>query len=172
MIIVLTGSLGQGKTFSMSVLGSLLARAGDLDLYSNYGLKDSTRIWTTKELLNTKNGVLCFDEVHMSIDSRFWKDNVELTHFMLQTRKLGLIVLMTTQQFGQVDLRVRGITDYIVICRKTYQGFWLQFVDWQERKICHRRLIPKETAKKFFHLYNTNELVNSISAGKKRYGKN
>jgi len=168
MLIIFTGSLGQGKTLSMSILGTLLARAGGLNLYSNYGLKDAQRIYKMDHLLNMEKGVMCFDEAHMSIDSRTWKDNIKLSHFMLQTRKKDLIVMMTTQAFGQVDLRVRGITDYVVACRKKPAGFWLQFINWQEQTLCHRRLIPSESVKRYYQLYDTKEIVNPIVDERKK----
>jgi len=163
MIVVFTGTLGSGKTLSMSAIGTYMARKSKLRLYSNYGLKDSTRITTIDQLLEAEAGILCFDEAHTSIDSRLYKDNVKFTHFLLHTRKKGLIVLMTTQVFGQVDLRARGITDYLVMCSKKQDGIWLQFVDWQERIIKRKVQIPDY--KRFYSIYDTYELVNPIAVG-------
>jgi len=166
MLVVFTGSLGQGKTFSMSVIACALSHYSGLKLYSNYGLKGAQRIYTINKLLSCEQGILCFDEAHTALDSRMYKDNVKLTHFLLQTRKKGLIVFMTTQIFGQVDMRARDITDYIVACKKKTDGIWLQFINWQDREICHKRRIDQPISR-FYNLYDTYEIVNSITMGPK-----
>jgi len=164
MIVVFTGTLGSGKTLSMSAIGTYMSRKSGLRLYSNYGLQNSERIYTVEQLLEAKSGILCFDEAHTSIDSRLYKDNVTFTHFLLHTRKKGLIVLMTTQVFGQVDIRARGITDYLIMCSKKGDGIWLQFIDWQDRIIKHKVNIPDY--KRYYSIYDTYELVNPITAKK------
>lgn len=162
MLVVLTGTLGQGKTLSMSVLALYLKQQSGLKVYANYSLTGSIRVRTFKELLECESGILAFDEAHISFDSRLYKDNVKSTHWFAMTRKKGLIVMMTTQTFGQIDLRMRNLTDYLIVCKKTDTGVWLQLINWQERKLMHR--VHLDNIKRFFTIYDTYEIINTISA--------
>jgi len=163
MICVLTGGLGQGKTLSMSVLASFMAYKMGSKLYSNYALKDAHRLNSFYDLMEARDGVVALDEAHITLDSRNFKDKTsqKITHWVLQTRKVNLIILMTTQSFHQIDVRARDVCDVVIQCKKTPQGIWLQFIDWAEKKVGRRSLL--EHVERFYSLYDTYQIVDPIT---------
>lgn len=167
MLIGIQGKMGAGKTLTMSTLAKYSAHALKAPLSANYGLSGASKIQTQKDIWDMENGVFCFDEIWLTLDSRLWKDNVFLTRWINQTRKKKLIVFYTTQHIRQVELRVRNATDLLIHCDKGPQGHWLQFIDWQYRQLGRRYLIPHSTASKFYSLYDTYEVLEPITKGKK-----
>lgn len=164
MLTAFVGNLGQGKTYSMTVLASYLHAKYDLPIYANYKLHDAIMLRSFDDVLNAKHGIVCLDEAHIFLDSRGFKDpnSQKATHWLLQTRKKDLIVLYTTQNFGQVDIRMRRITDYLALCKKQKgRGISMQFVDAQEMKLLRRQTIL-EPLERFYHLYDTKEVVTPI----------
>lgn len=165
MLVAFVGNLGQGKTYSMSILASYLHQRFALPIFANYGLKNAERLKTFNDVLNAQNGVVCLDEAHIFLDSRGFKDpkSQKTTHWLLQTRKKDLIVMYTTQNFGQVDIRMRRITDYLAICKKIPgKGITIQFIDAQEMKLLRKQTIL-EPLKRYYHLYDTKEIVQPIN---------
>jgi len=158
------GNMGTGKTLSQTAIATLLHKVSGVPLFANYGLKDSTLITKMSELWDLDSAILCLDEIWINMDARLWKDNVFLTRFINQTRKKRLLVLYTTQHIRQVELRVRNATDILVLCEKTADGIYLNFIDWQFRFLGRRFLLAEP--ERFYHLYNTFELVHPITMDK------
>jgi hypothetical protein len=119
-IYAFTGGLGSGKTLLMSLFAMLMHQAAGLPAYANYGLKFARRVETYGELFNLGYAVVALDEAHVLIDSRMFSKShvIAFTQWALQTRKAGLVVLMTTQSIHQIDKRVRGIIDRLYICKR------------------------------------------------------
>lgn len=115
--ISFTGTLGSGKTLNMSRIGALAAASGQ-KIYANYDCVFAERIDSIKHLFSLRNAVLLLDELQSILDSREFKGNAAVTQWVLIVRKLGLSVLYTTQFLGQVDLRVRHVTEWIYLCEK------------------------------------------------------
>jgi len=173
MLAAFVGNLGQGKTYSMTVLASYLHKKYKLPIYANYALKDAKLLRNFDDVLAARNGIVCLDEAHIFLDSRGFKDpnSRTATQWLLQTRKKDLIVLYTTQNFGQVDIRMRRITDFLGLCkRQPGKGITIQFVDAQEWKLLRKNTIF-EPLDRFYHLYDTKEIVTPISFGYERRPK-
>lgn len=153
--------MGQGKTLSMSILAKFLQDKGQMRLFANYGLKGAEKLKNFNDLLEAKTGLVCLDEAQMLMDSRMFKYNIKFTHWLLQTRKKDLIVAGTTQSFDQVDLRARNVCDIIVECRKKGDTIFLQFINWQDKKILRKYKI--RNFQKFYGIYNTKEIVNPLT---------
>jgi len=162
MLIGITGKMGSGKTLSMTILATFLSRKLKVPLFSNYEMKNSIPLASLNDLWKAERAIMAADELHISMDSRGWKDNIKLSHFITQTRKKNLIFLYTTQNIGQVDLRVRQNTDIVIYCEKKPSGHWLQFIDWGYKTIGRKYLIKKEEAKKFYNLYDTLKVVSAL----------
>jgi len=162
MICVFTGGLGQGKTLSMTVLASYMAYKMKCPIFANYALVGSRRIHTFQDLVSAKHGVVALDEAHITLDSRNFKDKTsqKITHWVLQTRKVDLIILMTTQSLHQIDVRARDVTDIVMKCKKTPEGIWLQSIDWCEKTIGRRNLLAH--VERFYPLYDTYQIVDPI----------
>lgn len=170
MLVGIVGKMGSGKTLVMTMLAGFfrLHNALSLPVYANYSLKDSLIVDSVKELLRIENGVVCLDEFWVSLDSRAWKNNVFLTWWINQTRKKNLLVLYTTQHFGQIDLRVRRATDMLIYCEKIksleakQKVFRYSFIDSFSGRILKSFKIPSDKASNFFSLYNSFEIVRPL----------
>lgn len=168
MLVGIMGKMGTGKTLSMSILASYLARATKAPLYANYGLEGAETIESLNELDKLEGGILCLDELWLSMDSRMWKDNVRVSHWVNQTRKKRVIVFYTTQHIRQMEMRVRNATDILIVCEKKGQEHHLTFLDYQYRAIGKRFVIGD--ARRFYSLYDTFEVLKPLSwEFKKKY---
>jgi len=170
MLIGIMGKMGAGKTYSMSVLASYMARATRAPLWANYKLKGAGDIHSLNDVTEKTSGILCFDEIWLSADARAWKDNVRLTQWVNQTRKKKMIVFYTTQHIRQVEMRIRNGTDVLIYCDKIPDGnggyqSWLQFIDWQYRQMGRKYLMPHK--KEFYDLYDTYEVLKPLTFGGK-----
>lgn len=117
MILGLSGGLGSGKTLIASMLATSEAARGR-PVWANYALVCATVLRSWDELVQLESGVVVLDEAHVEIDSRAFANNIQATSFLLQTRKLGLDLVYTTQGFDQVDKRLRTITDLLGMCER------------------------------------------------------
>lgn len=162
------GKMGAGKTLSMTILSSYLARATGAPLYANYGLKNSEKVESLNEAVEKDKAILNLDEIWLSADSRAWKDNVRLTQWVNQTRKKQMIVFYTTQHIRQVEMRIRNGTDILIYCEKKPDGIWLNFIDWQYKKLGKRFLI--ENPSRFYPLYDTYEVLKPLNWDSKKKG--
>jgi hypothetical protein len=111
------GTLGAGKTLSMTRAGAAAFAAGQR-IYANYDTVFAEPIESIKHLFQLRDAVLMLDELQSILDSREFKNNAGITQWILIVRKLGLSILYTTQFLGQVDLRVRHVTEYVYCCEK------------------------------------------------------
>lgn len=132
MITVFMGGLGSGKTLTMSVFAAAELAAGGR-VCANYPLVGAERVSTWDELYAFDHGTFCWDEAHVDMDSREFAKNIESSSWILQTRKDGVNLSLTTQHFDQIDKRIRNIADMLVICSKIgnadHRGSRLEVVD-------------------------------------------
>lgn len=95
-----------------------------MKVMANYGVKFEHDKLNADRLtamgMDLQNCVMAIDEIHVLLDSRnsISKRNKLLTYFILQTRKRGVVLMFTTQDEGQVDLRLRRNVDFWVYCRR------------------------------------------------------
>lgn len=160
MLIGIMGKMGTGKTLSMSILGVYLHLTTGVPLLANYGLKYSQKISSLADLWRMDTAIFCFDELWLTMDSRLWKDNVQLTRWINQTRKKKLLVFYTTQHISQVEMRVRKATDILIFTEKLPSGNWLNFIDYQYNNLGRRFLLPEP--ERFYKLYDTYEVLQPI----------
>lgn len=123
MIIGIVGRMGSGKTLLMTYLSYKAFMSGQA-IFSNYRLTYPHKIITKKDILSyaekkssLENCVLLIDECQIMLDCRNFQKNSMITFFLLQTRKRGVDLIYTTQQFFNVDKRLRENTDYIIECQ-------------------------------------------------------
>lgn len=121
MILCITGGLGSGKTLLMSALAVQQMALGRV-VAANYALHGARIFTYWEDLFAFEDGVFAWDEAHVDADSRMFAQNVEATSWFLQTRKSGLDLLMTTQSFDQVDLRIRNMVDCVIELQKISPG--------------------------------------------------
>lgn len=123
MIIAFTGKMGSGKTLSMTFLAKIMSEEGR-SIISNYRLKFEHRLISKKEIQEygaTKgksllNCVMLIDEAQTMLDCRQHQKNRIISYFILQTRKRGVDLFYTSQQFWNVEKRLRENSDLIFEC--------------------------------------------------------
>lgn len=160
MLIGVQGTMGAGKTITMTILAQYLHRVMKADIHANHFQKNSDRLRTLDDVWKLEGGILCFDEIWLTLDARRSGGNTHLTRFINQTRKKKLIVMYTTQHIRQVDVRVRDATDILICCEKKNGVHWLTFVDWQYQRIMRSYQISDLTP--FYGLYDTYEVLQPL----------
>lgn len=115
MIICIDGGLGSGKTYTAVELARHEYLAGRR-IFANFGLPFAQRVASWYEAVAIRDGVFIMDEAHLNLDSREFAKNVSVTPWLTQLRKLGVDLMYISQDFGQVDKRLRDLTDILVRC--------------------------------------------------------
>lgn len=109
-----------------------------------------------------KDTILGIDEFHIFLDSRaFMKpSNQQLTHFILQTRHLGVNLYFTTQDISQVDLRLRRQLDFLAYCTSTpYENYFkVKVVDYRDVLNIHSNDFIYDGSP-YYDLYDTTEII-------------
>lgn len=166
MLIGIIGQKGAGKTLFQSILGTYVSQITGLPLRANYALENSEPVKTTIDIWKLRNEVFCFDEIWITMDSRFWKDNAELTYWIMQIRHRDILVLYTAQHRSEIEKRVRLATDLFVICEKQnknnqrlhkYTFLEPDLMNEDTFKIGRTYLLSNP--EKFYNIYNTKQLV-------------
>lgn len=173
-LIGITGAIGGGKTVLMTrfaykeyLKNKIKIDDGTIEIVTNYKLNGIPfRYIKADELFNIKsslkNARLFIDEMHMFMDSRssFNKNVKQLTHFILQTRHLGVHLYFTTQDIGQVDIRLRRQLDILAYCSQTqYQDFFrVKTVDYRD-VLNIRKTEFVYCARPYYNLYDTTEII-------------
>jgi len=158
------GKMGSGKTLTQSILANYIHNLTGLPLYANYTLKNAEPIQTALDIWTLKSAIFCFDEIWITMDSRNWKNNIDMTQWVNQTRKKKLLIFYTTQHINQVEMRVRKATDVLIYTERTGNDIWLNFIDYQYQRLGRRYLIEKP--QRFYDLYNTFEIAKPITKTK------
>lgn len=175
MIILFIGTVGSGKTLSMTVEAYKYYKRG-FRVFSNYHLAFPHTKLTKKVFMgliedpeSLQNAVICLDEMHIWIDSRssMSKKNKLITYFLLQTRKRDVRLLATTQHLHQVDKRLRDTADVLVYCenmsnKSSLVGGNQRILIRQDFFYQYSRSPPKTLvihANPYFGIYNTREIV-------------
>jgi len=159
VITAFIGLLGVGKTLGMTAYAKQLNSLGRKVL-SNYKVSFGELV-NPIELVGfeIENVVLLLDEAYTLLDSR---QNTQakkyLTYFLKQTRKRTVDVFYTSQRFMDIDIRLRQITDRIIVCVK-YEGRGFIYIELQGGTVSGQKWLNMEQAKKIFPLYDTNEVI-------------
>lgn len=165
MIYGLIGLPGSGKTLFLTVFGYIAYRKG-YRIMSNYKLNFPHEPLSLEKLskFDIQKAVLLWDEIHTSMDSRRSMDlvNMALSYLVLQARKRELHIAYTTQILGMVDLRLRNITNYRVLCEKDKEKkqFKYTFIPIVGKHFVY--VLPYYKASKFIHLYDTSQYYDVI----------
>lgn len=174
MIIGIEGAIGAGKTLVMTYLlkEDYKESQEEKPIYANYTLRtlpftkvdreflvNAMRLKMSLEGDSEQGAILALDEIHTLMDSRRSQSQMELlmSYFILQTGKEGINLYYTTQNFRQVEKRLRERTDIAI--RVTRKG---------DNHLCIAvdRTTPEEKVRRFVvpgHLvwddYYTREII-------------
>lgn len=130
LVACFMGSLGSGKTLNMTYRAAILAARGH-KVYANYPIAQNIgeRICGIRHLVTLENALICLDEGQALLDSRAFSSNVNVTQWLLLIRKVGLGMFYTSQHFNFVDKRLREITDFVIVHRKSFGRRPASFID-------------------------------------------
>jgi len=144
MIIIITGSKGDGKTLLGTYLTHILHDKG-LKVLSNYKFNKISytkatierlfmHILKDKKILNT---VVILDEIQTLVDSRRFSSDINLliSYFALQTRKTNVYLIGTTQHFDMIEKRMRDNCDIMIECEsfEIVNGKWIKLIEGQAK---------------------------------------
>lgn len=164
MIVFIDGGLGSGKSLTAVWLASLEASSGR-PVYTNFPCTFSQRVSSWSEVVAIRSGVFVWDESHLDIDSRRFMRNVSFTPWLTQTRKLGVDLIVISQDFGQVDARMRNLTDVLIRCEKVidsgHRGTRYTVIDVFRSRITARSTLWHSPD--LYALYDTFALVLPLS---------
>jgi len=158
MLIGIQGPMGASKTITMVILAEFLHFKCKVPLWANLDMYDAERLQYLDDIERKDSGIFCFDEAWISMDSRNYGDtgNIKMTQWINQTRKKKMIVFYTTQHISQIEKRMRNGTDFLLHCQKQEGGHWVQFIDWQYKRLLKKFFIPNEVRKRFYGYHDQN----------------
>lgn len=104
-----------------------------------------------------KRACILLDEIHVWIDSRTSasKTNRMFTYIMLQTGKADINLYYTTQDFGQVDKRLRQRTDIGMTITRKGDVHLCTILDLAQNKKSRAVVNGPDV----YHMYDTTEVV-------------
>jgi hypothetical protein len=166
-IIGIVGPCGCGKTLFMTYVAAkaydlALRQNQFLNIFANYHLKAGWQfcyIGSVEELDKIRNGWFLGDELWLWLDSRcsMKKINKTQSKIIAKGRKRNIEIYYTTQDLGQIDVRIRRNTDLFIYPRLNKQ-----------ETICRARVEDKHGklvksikfyTRQVFPLYDTDEEV-------------
>lgn len=172
MIIGACGRLGSGKTLIVTMFGYDFYKNSELKILANFDASFTDKRIDPLELMlanrNIRDSVLLLTEAHQLFDSRFSgsRGNRMQGYFYTQTRKLGCHVVYDSQVLGAVDLRLRYINDFEIVCqsypplqeKKDYFEYTFYYAGADE-PINHTFVYAHDVLP-FFDMYDTLEVLN------------
>jgi hypothetical protein len=119
--------MGSGKTLTMVWLAQVIQQSGKR-LKTNFDVSFPHTKISKQDIINYGKGIredirdtlICLDEVQTLLDCRTSNKNRVVTYFILMTRKSGIDLIYTSQQFFNVEKRLRENTDIILECHPVY----------------------------------------------------
>lgn len=166
-ITAIIGDLGAGKTLFLTYLADRYYKEG-LNVFANYELlKTPYTPLDFKELAtfpkHVKNGVLLMDEGHIDGDAyNFLRKGVrDMGKFITQIRKRKLILFFTTQDFASIFIRLRELTNYIMLIEPVTMTGISSVTTYDKRNgmlLVHKRIYKLD---KYFNAYHTEEIIDT-----------
>lgn len=173
------GLLGAGKTTTASFLAHyyknrVKARGGDIQLFSNYGLRGAHEMahyndWLT--VADVHGSIIVWDEAQTNFDARQFSssDNIFATQLLNYCRKMNSVQIMVAPNFGNIDRRIRQLTEVLInVVKVGNKGIRLEYFDYQAGngesslgKFLHSRFLPTSKVRRIHSLYlfNTFRMV-------------
>ncbi|GEL76572.1 zonular occludens toxin domain-containing protein [Tenuibacillus multivorans] len=176
--IFIEGGLGAGKTLMMSTLAhhwryKVRQAGGDIALFSNYDLKDSSNMLNYQDwydVAKAQGSICCWDEAQMAFDSRqaLKSKSVYATQLLMYVRKMKSIQIYCSPSINNIDSRIRQVVEVLVsVSKRGNRGIVLNFFDYQSKqfgangKFLHSQIIPRWKLEQIYkqNLYDTHNMV-------------
>jgi hypothetical protein len=120
VLLGILGNLGSGKTLTLAYFAWRNLYYKHMRIFSNFDLKmPHVRIRNAGDILAMKDGFAAMDELWTWADARVSSShkNKFLTMVLAKSRKRGINIAYTSQLMRQIDVRIRGVTDFLVFPR-------------------------------------------------------
>lgn len=117
VLMAIVGELGAGKTLTLTYLAIRQWLNKGNKIYSNYNFYGIPffKVDSVDDIDAMRDGFAALDELWFWIDSRcsITVRNRLVNNILLKSRKRGLTIAYTTQNYDQIDRRIRNVTDFI-----------------------------------------------------------
>lgn len=179
MLHAIIGTMGIGKTLSMTYLGYKKYSQTNCQIYSNYELNKDffpnyKLVTSLNEVMDMKNGLALLDELWLTIDSResHSSRNRLVSKILAKSRKVGITILYTVQHPFQIDKRIRQNTHSVFIPHLTFNkrtnlAELCTLTEYNGYKFYEMGIMEKMRVKKFrtkyvFMMYDTLEEITAF----------
>lgn len=114
MIIAYTGLPGSGKTYSLAKDCHNEQIKRHRDIYANFALKGAHYFSDIRQILNVEQGIIAIDEMNTLCPASKWQQlPISYVNLWTQSRKNGIDLWFTTQNFRRVVSSIRDVTNYV-----------------------------------------------------------
>lgn len=120
VLVAIVGELGAGKTLGLTHVLKKRYDEGKT-IYANYHLNNDVfdnyeYVESTDQINEMREGVFGGDELWLWLDSRESArgKNKFISSILIKSRKRDIDILYTTQNFMQIDIRIRRVTDFVI----------------------------------------------------------
>lgn len=164
-ITAVVGDMGAGKTLIMTRQGHQRFKKG-CKVFANYGVRFAHEKVNAAVLVghdvDLQNCVILGDEFHIILDSRnsMSGGNKMISYFVLQTRKRNVHLYFTTQDEGQVDIRLRRQVDYWIYCTRVGKHYFRYRIYNRRGKLLG---ILTLDGRRYYRLYDTTETITDFA---------
>ena len=175
-VFVFIGFLGSGKTLGSVLYAKKYQALSGCALYSNIaieGAKPFHSLETFKEIAKESSSILLLDEAHIDLDARSFNTNhvkffTQLSYYL---RKLRCTLFITSPSFGDLDSRIRGITNVLAIVSKSKDKFYYDMYDIQSSRYLRTyQMNQKEAFYVAGNVYDTYAMVMPVIVSDKKDG--
>lgn len=181
--IGIQGYLGAGKTTVASILAhyfrnKVVSRGGDVKIFSNYGLRGSTRMSSPEDwyrVADAHGSIIVWDEGQEQFDSREFSsaERAFSTRLLNYCRKMASVQFIVAPNFSNIDTRVRQLTEVLINVSNISNkgGIRLEFFDYTAGnktttlgRYLHTQFLPAYKVRQVhrLRLFNTFRLVSGF----------
>lgn len=166
MLVTIEGNLGSGKTLLLVMMGiisdkNLVYTNFDVDL-ERFGknVKEFNLAILLVEKYNPS--IVLIDEAYDYFESRLSMsiENILGSKLLFQSRKKGMDLYLTLQDFTSLDRRFRNLVNMRIKCEKFSDRKVFRYI-FKTNRTKMIQLIPFSFAKRIYGLYNTYEVIHS-----------
>lgn len=167
MIRGYVGLLGQGKTYSMVVDALGYVRKERCQVFTNMTqlhFPEAAYIPGAEGLPLCRNGLIMLDEASTEMSSRFFHDQGRFTLAALrQSRKQGLDLWYTAQDFEDVDKSLRDVTNEVILCKRVAGSILKLTLKPKTKDVVGRSMISLDP--EWFPLFDSFEVIGKDGRG-------
>lgn len=130
-----------------------------IDNFQFFGIEDLIKLIKAIEIGDEpelSNCILILDEIWSYLESRMGKSKVErlMTYFIMQSAKIDVQIIYTSQLDSMADIRLRSLANVKVTCKNDFEQYF--HYTWITDRGIARFMISHKNAKKYIYpIYDT-----------------